>query len=216
MKSHVLAAPLVRALALTLCCACSSTGDSTDTTAPSHPNASRSGTGETAAMMSEEEAMARMMELATPGPEHAELAAHAGTWTVQYKYRWSPDAPWESAAGSVTSKPVLGGRYLMEEHSMEMMGMPMQGLLFLGFDKQSGEYTSLWMDSNSTWWVEARGKESPDGVTNLTGTMKDIAGERPYRMKTWTKADGTVENEMYDTIGGREVLVMTYTLQRKS
>lgn len=159
--------------------------------------------------------MAKMMEMAKPGAAHAELAARAGEWTVDYKYRWSPDAPWTTAQGTVASKPVLGGRYLMEEHAMEMMGMPMQGLLFLGFDNSAQEYTSLWMDTSSTWWVEARGRKSADGSTSMTGTMKDIAGERPYRMKSWAKPDGSLESEMYDTIGGREVLVMTYTSRRK-
>jgi len=165
--------------------------------------------------LSESEAMARMMEMATPGAPHAELMARAGTWAVDYKYRMSPDADWTTAQGVVSSKPVLGGRYLMEEHAMEMMGLPMQGLLFLGFDNSTKEYTSLWMDTSSTWWVEARGTQGAEGATNMTGTMKDIAGTRPYRMKSWKKADGAMEHEMYDTIGGREVLVMTYSSRRK-
>jgi len=166
--------------------------------------------------MSEDEVMAWMTEMASPGPAHAELVAHAGTWTVDYKYRMSPDADWTAAQGVVTSKPVLGGRYLMEEHAMEMMGMPMSGLLFLGFDNSTKEYTSLWMDTSSTWWVEARGTRGADGATNMRGTMKDVAGKRPYRMKSWKKADGALEHEMYDTIDGREVLVMTYSSRRKS
>ncbi len=202
------------ALAIAACCACSSTHDSTDTTAPRHTQPTMPDSGGAHVAMSGEEALAKMMELAAPGPEHAELMSHAGTWKVDYKYRWAPDAPWETAQGTVTSKSVLDGRYLMEEHALEMMGLPMNGLRFLGFDNMSKEYTSLWMDTSSTWTIEGRGKESADGVTTLKGTMKDIAGERPYRMKVWTKADGSIENEMYDTIDGREVLVMTYTSTR--
>lgn len=182
--------------------------------APSHaaPSAPSDGAH---AVMSEEEALKKMMEMAAPGPAHQEILSRAGTWDVDYKYRWSPDAPWTTAQGTVTSKPVLGGRYLMEEHSMEMMGMPMSGLLFLGFDNSTQEYTSLWMDTSSTWWVEARGKKSADGAIEMSGTMKDIAGERPYRMRSWSKSAGVMESEMYDTIGGREVLVMTTTSHKK-
>lgn len=201
------------ALVIAACCACSST-DSTDTTAPEHYQSAKPDSTAAHVAMSVEEATAKSAALAAPGPEHAELISHAGTWKVAYKFRWAPDAPWETAKGTVTSKPVLDGRYLMEEHSMEMMGMPMNGLLFLGFDNMSKEYTSLWMDTGTTWAIAGRGKESADGVTTLKGTMKDIAGERPYRMEMRTKSDGSIETEMYDTIGGRDVLVMTYTSTR--
>ncbi len=194
--------------------ACGSTNHARDGSDASEQ--ASTGTAAHSPTMSADEAMARMMEMATPSAAHADLMAHAGTWTVDYKYRMSPDADWTTAQGVVTSKPVLGGRYLMEEHAMEMMGLPMNGLLFLGFDNSTKEYTSLWMDTSSTWWVEARGTKGADGATNMTGTMKDIAGTRPYRMKSWKKADGAMEHEMYDTIDGREVLVMTYSSRRKS
>lgn len=168
------------------------------------------------ASMSAEEAMERMTEMAAPGAAHAALMARAGTWVVDSKYRMSPDAEWIVGRATVTAKPVLGGRYLLEEHDMEMLGTPMSGFLFLGFDNLTQEYTSLWMDTTSTWWVEARGTRGADGVTNMSGTMKDIAGTRPYRMKFWSKGDGAMEQEMYDTIDGREVLVMTYSSRRKS
>ncbi|MCY2958625.1 MAG: DUF1579 family protein [Planctomycetota bacterium] len=194
------------ALALAALPACSSTRSGAD---PKHSSGARP------AAMSEEEAMAKMMAMAAPGPAHAELMSHAGTWLVDYQYRMGPDAPWQPMQGTVTSKPVLGGRYLMEEHAMEMMGMPMQGLLFLGYDNSTKEYTSLWMDTSSTWWVEARGGKSAEGTVSMSGTMKDIAGERPYRMKSWGRPDGSMESEMYDTIGGQEVLVMTMKSRRK-
>jgi hypothetical protein len=159
--------------------------------------------------------MARMMELATPGKEHQELAARAGTWDIAYKFRMAPDAPWMDMKGSATARTLLGGRYLLEEHAFEMMGEPMQGIMLLGFDKESGEYISLWMDSMSTWWVEARGKKDAAGKLDQRGEMKDIAGKRPYRATSVAKPDGSYEHQMYDTIGGKEVLVMTYTAARR-
>jgi hypothetical protein len=164
--------------------------------------------------MSEQEMMARMAELGTPGPHHKELMQQAGTWSVHYKFRMSPDQPWMETTGSNTSKPVLGGRYLMEEHRFEMMGMPMEGWLFIGYDNESNEFISLWMDTSSTWWSESRGKEASDGSVRMTGTMKDAAGERPYRMRIVHESDGTIVSEMYDTIEGEEVLVMTMTSRR--
>jgi len=166
--------------------------------------------------LSEEEALAQMVEMAATGPAHADLTARAGTWKVDYKYRMGSDMPWLPMQGTITAKPVLGGRYLLEEHTVETPGLPMEGLLLLGFDNSAQEYISLWMDSNSTWWLEARGQKSADGVTTLSGTLRDSADERPYRTKTWTPAPGVVESETYDTIDGREVLIMSYTSRRAS
>ncbi len=162
------------------------------------------------------EMMAKMMALATPGKEHAAIMERAGEWSIDYKFRMSPQMPWMEAKGTGSAKPILDGRYLMEEHRFEMMGMPMHGILLLGYDNEAKESISLWMDTTSTWWVEARGQTNAAGVSEMRGTMKDVAGKRPYRMKVMPPAaDGSVEHEMYDTIDGKEVHVMSYTARRK-
>ncbi len=204
----MLTQPLARAVAAALivcgAAACSSTATST----PSHSGA------EARPAMSEHEAMARRMELATPGPHHKELMQQAGQWSVHYKFRMPADAPWMEMTGTNTSKPVLGGRYLMEEHRFDMMGMPMEGWLFLGYDNEADEYISLWMDTGSTWWSESRGTRAPDGSVAMTGRMKDESRTRPYRMRIVHNADGSILSEMFDTIDGKEVLVMTMTSRR--
>ena len=160
--------------------------------------------------------MAKMMELATPGPEHKELAKMAGTWENAYKYRMGPDAPWMEFKGTSESKTLLGGRYIMESLHFEMMGMPMEGLQILGFDKMKGEYTSIWADSMSTWCVTSRGKQGADGTIEMKGTMVDVAGERPFRMVIRPEGDDLTEVEMYDTIPpAGETQVMTITSRRK-
>jgi len=153
--------------------------------------------------------MQKMMELAAPGAEHEALAHRVGAWKEHYKFRMGPGLPWNEADGRGEIKPLLGGRYIMEETHFEMMGMPMEGLQILGFDKGKGEYISLWMDTNSTWWITSRGKKTKDGAIEFKGTMVDVAGERPYRMVVREKGKDLIENEMYDTIGFEEVHIMT-------
>lgn len=166
--------------------------------------------GDVAAMMAE------MMKFATPGAEHEALMQNVGEWEQTYKHRMSPDAPWIEGTGTSTAKSILGGRYLLEELDMNMMGMEMQGFHLLGFDLMKQEYVSLWADSMSTWWVTARGKETKKGFVETTGTMVDIAGERPYRMTTEHRADGSIYSEMFDTIPpAGEVKVMEITARKK-
>jgi len=186
------------ALALTLCCtaACKSTPP------PPAP--------------SPEEAMMQMMKLATPGPEHAALMRQAGTWEQHYKMRWAPDAPWQETTGMSVSRPILGGRYLMDEVSFTLENQPMQGIQIFGYDNLTGEYTSQWADTMSTWWMSSRGKKNAEGVINLTGTLTDIAGTRPFRMVVKPHGDSASDVEMYDTIPDKgEVLVMTIAAKKR-
>lgn len=159
---------------------------------------------------------AKMMELATPGEPHKELAKLAGTWDLEFKYRMGPDAEWMAFKGTSEVKPLLDGRYMMETSKFEMMGMPSEGINILGYDNMKQEYTSLWADTWSTWWITSRGKEGADGTLDMEGTMIDVAGERPFRMAIHHKGDDLHEVEMYDTIPpAGEVKVMTITSKRK-
>jgi len=166
--------------------------------------------------LSEEEMMAKMMELATPGAEHAALTKRVGSWTHDFKMRMSPDQPWMETPGSSEVSALLGGRFVLEKVSMNLMGMPFEGLQINGYDKLKGEYTSLWMDSMSTWAITSRGKADDKGVVELKGTMIDVAGERAFRSVVTPKGDDELMVEMYDTIPSKgEVLMMSYTSKRK-
>jgi hypothetical protein len=118
--------------------------------------------------------------------------------------------------GTSTVEPLLGGRYVQERVKFEMMGMPMEGLHMLGYDKMKGEHISLWADNMSTWWVTARGKEGPEGKLEMKGTMVDIASERPFRMVIQHQGPDAYSFEMYDTIPPHgEIVVMKCEAKRK-
>jgi hypothetical protein len=160
--------------------------------------------------------MEKMMKLATPGEAHAELAKKAGSWETHIKVRMSPDMPWMESDGKAEKKSVLGGRYLEEDASFSMMGMPMQGLQLIGFDNKKQEYISLWADTGSTWWATLRGKKAADGSIEFKGMIDDGAGERPFRMVVKPKGPDEEEVEMYDTIPPKgDVLMMTLSEKRK-
>jgi hypothetical protein len=175
--------------------------------------------GQTAAAqpMSEEEVMAKTMALATPSEPHRRLQAAAGEWEQQYRMRWDPAGDWQETKGTSTARTLLDGRYLMEELQFEVMGMPMKGVHILGYDNRTQEYTTLWMDTMSTWWVSQRGKETADGTLELRGKMVDVAGERPFRSVIRHLPDGSVTTEMYDTIPLHgEVQVMSIVAKKRS
>lgn len=161
--------------------------------------------------------MAKMMEMATPGDEHEMLAAMAGSWQQEFGMTMMPGMPEMKSKGESTIKPLLGGRYIMEEVHLDipMMG-PMDGIQIMGFDKMSGQYVSIWLDSMGTWPTISYGKANDKGVIETKGMMKDVmSGERPFRMTIQPKGDDESYAEMFDTIEGKEVRVMTIHSQRK-
>jgi hypothetical protein len=189
---------------LSAAAACTATPEST----PAAPQA--------AAEMDPAMMMQKMMELATPGEAHADLAKDVGKWEYHYKMKWDPNGPWMETTGAADVKTVLGGRFLQQDIVVAIPGMgEMEAIQWIGFDNSTGEYIALWADTFSTWWVESRGKADERGVINLTGIMRDVAGVRPYRMVIAPQDDGTVHGEMYDTIEGKEVLVMQFDGKKK-
>src|SRR5690349_3344785 len=65
---------------------------------------------------------------AAPGPEHAQLAKLAGEWTSASTFRLTPDAEPQTSAGTARFTTVLGGRFISEEDSGDMMGQPFSSL----------------------------------------------------------------------------------------
>ncbi len=151
---------------------------------------------------SEAAMMEQMMKLAMPGKEHKEMMETVGNWDTTMRYRMSPDGPWDSASGKAKVQNALGGRYLVEKVSFNMMGMESEGLLIMGFDNLTKKYQAVWLDTMSTRMTYSEGAMDKNGVTEMTGTMVDfITPEgRPYRHVTTRKNKDHILVEMYDAI----------------
>lgn len=164
-------------------------------------------------------AMAQMMEMATPGQQHADLMALAGEWSVQYRYRMGADAPWEESAATMKQQVAVGGRWLIGKWTGEIAGMPFDGLQLMGYDKLRGEYVSHWLDSMSTWMVSSSGNYTAANELDMRGMMVDVITPegRPYRSVTTFLGADSYRTVMYDTIpphGEIPVMEMTFTRRK--
>lgn len=128
-------------------------------------------------------AMAAMM----PGPAHQKLAKLAGDWTVKAKLTMAGQPPEETEATS-RIMVVLEGRFLHEDYSGTMMGMPFRSTHVLGFNNGSKKYEGMWAYSMGT------------GLMILSGTSPDDG-------KT-IKCDASFDNE----VGVRETMTVTYAI----
>jgi len=111
-------------------------------------------------------AMAAMV----PGPMHAHLAAFAGDWKVEGKWRMTPGDEWVPFRGQATRQLILDGRHLLEDFSSEFMGEPFVGKSLTGYDNLREEFTSVWIDNSST------GTMISTGGANEAGTEITLEG----------------------------------------
>jgi hypothetical protein len=82
-------------------------------------------------------AMRAMMEvyqkLGIPGAPHKLLASMAGSWNTKLRSWPEPKKPPMESTGTCEQKIVLGGRFLQQEFTGDMMGNPFTGIGFTGY-----------------------------------------------------------------------------------
>ena len=126
--------------------------------------------------------IARMMELARPGPEHERLAALAGDWEVALGAQGS------SFTATAENRLIMGGRFLASTVKGTAMGMPMEMLTILGFDRGPGVYTAVAFDTFGTFYVTGAGPwTAADSTAILGGSYDDpVTGHGHDYEFVWT------------------------------
>jgi hypothetical protein len=166
--------------------------------------------------------MQAMMEVykkvAAPGEPHKLFASLEGSWTTRTKSWMEPDKPPTEMTGACEQKSLLGGRYLQQIYTGDMMGETFTGINILGYDNHTKKYVSVWLDSMSTGIYYFEGTASADGRTITQESSYDdpVKGPTTWRSVTRIRDDNTLEYEMYLTPkGGKEEKMMEMTVSRK-
>ena len=105
----------------------------------------------TAQEMPDSVQVARMMELAQPGPQHERLAALAGEWDVTFQM------PGTSFTATAENHMIMRGRFLSSTVTGSAGGMPFEALTILGFDRGPGVFTAVGFDTFGTFYVTGAG-----------------------------------------------------------
>lgn len=168
--------------------------------------------------MDQQAMMEVYQKLATPGEPHKQLASLVGSWTTQTKEWMEPGKPPTEAAGTCDFKMLLGGRFLQQEFTSEMMGQPYSGIGVSAYDNLRKRYVTTWLDTWSTGIFHMEGTASADGKTiTLKGRHDEPGGGHMMHRAVWKIADiNTQTFEMYGTHGhGKEIKMMEITYTRK-
>ena len=157
-------------------------------------------------------------KLGTPGEPHRVLASMAGNWSAKVKSWLEPDKPPMESSGICEQKMVLGGRFLQQDFTGDMMGTTFTGIGFTGYDNHSGKYVSTWMDSMGTGILFFEGTAGADGktITQENRHNDPVRGPMTWRSVTRIIDDNTWVFEMYSIYEkGKEVKGMEITYTRK-
>ena len=155
---------------------------------------------------------------ATPGPQHAVLAAMAGEFTLTLKSFNEPGAEPEVSTGTSTRKMILGGRYLEETVHASVMGQPFEGRGLTGYDNVTRTWWGAWIDSMSTGIMITSGSwDEEAGVGSFEGEYNDpVTGElQSSRSVIRRLPNGDELMEMYMTTAFGEVKAMEILYQRR-
>lgn len=120
-----------------------------------------------------------------PGQHHAFLQRFVGDWTTEFRITMTGmETPVET--GSATFDWLMEGRWIRQQSTGSMMGMPMQTHSILGYDnfKQSYVASTVWTIDTAMHYAEG----DLDPATNallLYGTLDEyLTGEHDKMVKT--------------------------------
>jgi len=163
-------------------------------------------------------AMDTYEKLAIPSAPHRMLAAMSGRWNASIRSWMEPGGPVTESSGTSEQKMILGGRFLQQDFTSEVMGSPFDGMGITGYDNHTRKYVSTWMDSMSTAIMYFEGTAGPDGKTIIQEASYDdpVKGPMKWRSLTSIPNDDTVLFEMYVIDGkGKEEKMMEITYARQ-
>jgi Protein of unknown function (DUF1579) len=157
-------------------------------------------------------------KLAKPGEPHKMLATLAGSWTTTSKEWMEPGKPPTESTGTAELKMLLGGRFLYQEFTGQMMGQAFSGIAIDAYDNLRKKYVSAWMDTMGTGIFMMEGTASADGKTiTLHGRHPEPGGGYMTHRAIWKIVDSNTQTfEMWGAHhGGEEMKMMEITYARK-
>lgn len=167
----------------------------------------------------QEEMMKRWEAAMTPGDAHKKLEAFVGKWDVEVKdWTSGPKGEPTVSKGSAEYTMALGGRYLQQEFTGDMMGQKMNGIGYTGYDNTKKKYVSFWIDNMGTAMSTMEGSMDKEGKSLVMwGKMDDPAmGKKDEKVKYVMRVESPDKHvfEMYNVAAFGEktpVAVLTYT-----
>ena len=107
----------------------------------------------------------------------------AGEWRQELTFWMAPGGEAQQATSTSTVEAILGGRYLSEEMTGTMMGMPFEGRGTFGYDNAKDQHFMTWVDNMGTGLMVGWGVPEGENKVTYSGTFVDPAtgADKPFR-----------------------------------
>lgn len=155
--------------------------------------------------------MAKMMAVIQPGAAHKLLEPYAGKWTAKVRMI-VPGAPADETDGTSECKWAMDKRYVIDEISSTMMGMPFKGMGITGYDNIKKKYVGSWIDTMGTGVMHMEGSYDASTKTfAYTMEMPDMTLTKFVQARTtdkWTDNDHHTWQMFAPGADGKEALMM--------
>jgi hypothetical protein len=174
----------------------------------------------------ESEMMAMMMELAKPGENHKLLAGGVGTWDYKVKYWLNPDNPPAESSGTSVARVVMGGRYVITDHTGKMqmpgpdgamMDTEFVGMSVEAYDNVKKKFVSSWIDNMGTGIMNSEGTYDAASKTfTYLAEYEPMPGMKTRIREVLKATDKNHRTlEYFEDRGGKEVKTMEIAYTRK-
>jgi hypothetical protein len=155
-----------------------------------------------------------------PGAGQKYLETFVGDWDVEKTFYPRGGDP-AKTKGTCRQTMIHDGRFLQSEFVFEQDEKKTTGLGLVGFDPESGQFTTVWTDSRSARMSLRQSQEPFNGkeiVLHSRSIEKDARGARTSRTITRMEANGNriVHRQYTVSADGQERLIMELNMSRKS
>jgi hypothetical protein len=123
-------------------------------------------------------AMEKAKRFTQPAEAHKILDRFLGKWTTETRF-FMGAKPTPPEKGTAEFSWLMKGRWLKSEFSGSMMGLPMQGVMLMGYDNFKQSYVITNVSSLDTAMTHAEGDMDPGGKALIAyGTLDEyLTGE---------------------------------------
>lgn len=170
------------------------------------------------AQQMDDASMKAWMNYSTPGDMQKMLAKSEGKWVGVVTMWMTPEAePMEMKCETVNSME-LGGRYLQNKSTGNMMGMPFEGWGITGYDNARKIFFSTWIDNMGTGIMYLEGSwDNEKQMMVMTGKGTDPMSGKSIDIKETIQFNGDNEEVMtqYVMMGDKEFKTMEIKFTRQ-
>lgn len=125
------------------------------------------------------------------GPEHKEMEALVGTWTVTCTMCMDPSSPPQTSEGTAVRRMILDGHVMEEVMTMDFGGKTYEGRGLSGYDTVTKRHWGTWTDNMGTGiTISYGGWDEAHEVFTLEGENSNPMVGKVIPMRIEARMDG--------------------------